>query len=76
MIDSDDTLIMTMTKANALRQEWQALAADFEADGRAAADIDRMNAIRAELRRLARRRIVGRARRELMFDLNGHHGQA
>lgn len=67
---------MMKTKADILRAELSALRNGFEANGRSAADSARIDAIRAELHKLARRRLVNRMRREFMYDLNGHHGQA
>lgn len=67
---------MRTTQAQQLKAERRAIAAAFDANGRAAVDIARMNAIDAQLRKLAHRRNVSQARREFMFDMNGHHGQA
>ena len=65
-----------VTKADKLRQELAALKAGFEAGGRSRVDSDRMDAIRVELGKLARRRLMDRVRREILFDMNGHHGPA
>ena len=66
------------TKADRLRQERDALivaAASDECGG----SLARREAIRdldRQLNALARRRQLARARRELLYDLNGHHGPA
>ena len=71
-----------MTNADRLRSRLLTLLvgaekrAFFVENGCGAADTARIAAIDRELNRLARRRAASRARRELMFDLNGHHGPA
>ena len=65
-----------MTKSESLRQELTSLRNFFVENGCSAQDALRMNAIRAELLTLARRRRASRTRREILFDINGHHGRA
>jgi len=64
------------THADRLRAELAALKASFEANGRSLADSTRIDAIRQELARLARRAQAGRTYRQTLYDLNGHHGKA
>jgi hypothetical protein len=66
---------MTSTqRLNARRTE---LLADLHRQGGTDRELgERIEVIDRELRKLATRRRAARARRELLFDLNGHHGPA
>ena len=60
------------TKADRLREERRELVAVGKPDE----TVERLAEIQAELYHLARRRNTDRGRRQMMFDLNGHHGPA
>lgn len=65
-----------MTTADRLREELSYLRSIFINQGSSPETARRMEAIRAELSKAQRRRIVARARREFLYDMNGHHGPA
>lgn len=68
---------MKTTQADRLRAELSSLRNSFITYGGCSpADSARMDAIRAELGKLARRRVQARNRRELLYDINGHYGPA
>lgn len=67
--------MMMTTKADRLREELQTLIT-IDSCTVGAVNQARADAIRKELAKLARRRASNRAYREMMFDLNGHHGRA
>ena len=64
------------TQAERLRMELAALKASWDRNGRSQAESLRMDAIREALAKLARRAKAGRAYRQTLYDLNGHHGKA
>ena len=64
-----------MTKAESLRREISLAWTEFDRN-RTRANAMRVNALRRSLLRLNTARRLAKARREFMFDMNGHHGAA
>lgn len=64
-----------MTKAESIRREISLAWAEFDRN-RTRANAMRVNALRRSLLRLNTARRLAKARREIMFDMNGHHGAA
>jgi hypothetical protein len=62
------------TKRDALSNELAELVYDSQSYG--APHERRIAAIKSELAKLARKRLSDRIRRQILWDINGHHGRA
>ena len=69
-----------ITKANRLREELSTLRRRLQLSQASGAystvDEQRIIQVQRELTMLAKRRAYTKAHREMLFDLNGHHGPA
>ena len=64
-----------MTRMQTLTRDLGVAVADWK-QTRSETDRARVNVLRRKITTLHRQRVLSRGRREMLFDLNGHHGAA